>query len=84
MSIKSKIDASSTFCTLPFTHIATKTDGDLKLCCRSWPIGNIKEITIKELWNSDVYKNIRKQLLNSERPAQCHACWAHDGDLFAG
>jgi len=78
MSIKSKIDASSTFCTLPFTHIATKTDGDLKLCCRSWPIGNIKEITIKELWNSDVYKNIRKQLLNSERPAQCHACWRHE------
>lgn len=78
MSIKNKIETSSTFCSLPFIHLATKTDGDLKLCCRSWPIGNIKETTIKELWNSDTYKNIRKKLLNSERPEQCHACWRHE------
>lgn len=72
-----KID-SNTFCILPFIHMATKTDGDLKLCCRSWPIANIKDISIEELWNNDTYKRIRKQLLNNERAPECTACWRHE------
>jgi radical SAM protein with 4Fe4S-binding SPASM domain len=69
---------SKTFCLLPFTHMATKTDGDLKLCCRSWPIGNIKDISIKELWNSEKYKEVREKLLKGEKPQECHACWRHE------
>ena len=72
-----KID-SNTFCILPFIHMATKTDGDLKLCCRSWPIANIKDTSIEDLWNSNTYKRIRKQLLNNERPPECAACWRHE------
>ena len=69
---------SKTFCILPFIHMATKTDGDLKLCCRSWPVGNIKDNSIEELWNSDTYKRIRKQLLSGERAPECAACWRHE------
>lgn len=78
MNNKDKALSSNTFCLLPFIHMATKTDGDLKLCCRSWPIDNINNTSIKDLWNSDVYKDIRKQMLNGDRPAQCHACWRHE------
>jgi len=78
MDRKTQAQQSSTFCLLPFMHMATKTDGDLKLCCRSWPIGNVKNASMKELWNSDVYKDIRRQMLNGERPEQCHACWRHE------
>jgi radical SAM protein with 4Fe4S-binding SPASM domain len=75
MDNKEKALLSSTFCLLPFIHMATKTDGDMKLCCRSWPIGNVNETSIKELWNSSKYKDIRQKLLNSEQPAECDACW---------
>ena len=78
MNIKDKANNSSTFCLLPFIHMATKTDGDMKLCCRSWPVDNIANTTIKELWNSDKYKDVRRQMLNSERPEECHACWRHE------
>lgn len=78
MNLKKQAESSSTFCLLPFIHMATKTDGDIKLCCRSWPVGNINETSMEELWNSDKYKQVRKQLLNSERPEECHACWRHE------
>lgn len=78
MNNKDKALNSKTFCILPFIHMATKTDGDLKLCCRSWPVGNINNTSIKELWNSDIYKDVRKQFLHGEKPEQCHACWRHE------
>lgn len=78
MSNKDKALNSETFCLLPFTHMATKTDGDLKLCCRSWPVGNINNTTMKELWNSDKYKEVRRMLLNGEKPKECDACWRHE------
>jgi sulfatase maturation enzyme AslB (radical SAM superfamily) len=58
--------------------MATKTDGDIKLCCRSWPIGNISDTSLEELWNSDIYREVRRQMLNNERADQCHACWRHE------
>ena len=78
MDYKEKALSSSTFCLLPFIHMATKTDGDLKLCCRSWPIGNISKQSIKSLWNGNTYKRVRKQMLNSQRPPECDACWRHE------
>lgn len=73
-SIKKAKD-SSTFCILPFSHMATKTDGAVKLCCRSWPVGHVGETSLREIWNSDLYRRVRMQLLNNERPPECDACW---------
>ena len=78
MSNKDKALNSETFCLLPFIHMATKTDGDMKLCCRSWPVGNINETTMKDLWNSDKYKEVRRMMLNGERPKECDACWRQE------
>jgi sulfatase maturation enzyme AslB (radical SAM superfamily) len=69
---------SKTFCIVPFTHIATKTDGDIKLCCRSRPISNINESSMEETWNNETYKRVRKQVLSNERPEECMACWRHE------
>lgn len=76
--MKDKALTSSTFCLLPFIHMATKTDGDMKLCCRSWPIDNINNVSMKELWNSDKYKEVRRMMLNGERPKECDACWRQE------
>ena len=78
MDFREKIKSSSSFCLLPFIHMATKTDGDIKLCCRSSPIGNINTTSLEQIWNSDVYKEVRQKMLNGERPKQCNACWRHE------
>lgn len=65
-------------CILPFIHIATKTDGDVKLCCRSTTMGNITYSTLREIWNNDKYKEVRRKVLNNERPIECIACWRQE------
>ncbi|HMN68573.1 MAG TPA: twitch domain-containing radical SAM protein [Bdellovibrionales bacterium] len=63
------------FCLYPFTHVATKTDGALKLCCRSEVIANIQDTSIDEYWNSESLRKIRRQMVAGERPESCWACW---------
>ncbi len=67
---------SKTFCIYPFTHMATKTDGSFKLCCRSDKLSSVQDTSVLDLWNSDKYKKIRLQFLNSEKPEECEACWS--------
>lgn len=67
---------SKTFCMHPFTGLATREDGSIKVCCRSHPIGNIQENTLEEIWNNDTLKRIRQQVLNGERPKECEPCFS--------
>lgn len=59
----------------PFTGLATREDGAVKVCCRSAPVGNIQENTLEEIWNNDVMRLVRKQVLHSERPDVCKPCF---------
>ena len=59
----------------PFTGLATREDGAIKVCCRSHPIGNIRDNTLEEIWNNDNIKRIRKQVLTDERPPECEPCF---------
>ena len=68
-------DKSSTFCMHPFTGLATREDGAVKVCCRSHPVGFIQDQTLEEIWNNNVMQQIRKQVLNNERPAECAPCF---------
>ena len=50
----------STFCPLPFNHISTMPQGEIKLCCRGQPPRNGRNPNIadegfdlKEYWNSE-------------------------------
>lgn len=65
---------SKTFCLHPFTGLATREDGAVKLCCRSHPVGWIQDSKLEEIWNNDTVKNVRKQVLNSEFPDVCKPC----------
>lgn len=67
---------SSSFCIYPFTHLATKTEGTFKLCCRSEPMSDVNVTSAIDLWNSEEYKEIRRKMLNNEKPSQCQDCWA--------
>lgn len=66
---------SKTFCMHPFTGLATREDGAIKVCCRSHPVGHITDSSLEEIWNNDKMQRIRRQVLNGERPPECTPCF---------
>ena len=66
---------SKTFCMHPFTGMATREDGAVKVCCRSAPVGFIQNQSLEELWNNDAMREVRRQVLNNERPEVCKPCF---------
>ena len=67
---------SKTFCLHPFTGLATREDGAICACCRSHPIGFIKDAPLEYHWNSEVMTRIRRQVLIGERPPECEPCFS--------
>lgn len=59
----------------PFTGLATREDGAIKICCRSHPIGFIQNESLNDVWNGKTMKQIRSQILNNQRPTECGSCW---------
>ena len=66
---------SETFCMHPFTGLATREDGAVKICCRSHPIGWIQHQSLEEIWNNQSMKTARRQVLNGEKPDACKPCF---------
>ena len=69
------MEQSKTFCMHPFTGLATREDGAVKVCCRSHPIGFIQDQSLEKIWNNDTMKRIRQQILSGERPPECAPCF---------
>lgn len=59
----------------PFTGLATREDGAVKVCCRSLPIGWIQNNTLEEIWNNQNMIRIRQQVLSDIRPPECMPCF---------
>lgn len=59
----------------PFTGLATREDGAVKICCRSQPVGWIQTQSLEEIWNNAEMREVRRQVLNNERPAVCVPCF---------
>ncbi len=67
---------TDTFCALPFTHLSTRPNGDITPCCRSRDtLGNIKDMTFEQAWNSERQQQLRKDLLTGVRNKHCFQCW---------
>ena len=67
---------TDTFCVLPFTHLSTRPNGDITPCCRSRDtLGNIKDMTFEQAWNSERQQQLRKDLLTGVRNKHCFQCW---------
>lgn len=69
-----------TGCYDPLYHITILFNGDVILCCDDWNraniVGNIKNSSIKEIWNSPSLNKIRKQILRKQynQVAACKNC----------
>lgn len=84
------IALSKTFCPLPWTHLATHPHGSVTLCCESDMTNRASEsqnlprefITLHnteydfdKIMNSDLFKQIRKDMLDGKQPAPCAKCY---------
>lgn len=73
-------------CFYPFYQLLVNYDGAVLLCPHDWGkkliVGNLKDNTIHELWNSRVMRRTRRTLANSDRNfAPCNTCDV-DGSLM--
>ena len=70
---------SSTFCMLPFMHIYGSAGGNLVPCCEAQeiPLNNPGE-SAEETWNNQNYRELRRALLNGEKPSRCNVCWHNE------
>jgi MoaA/NifB/PqqE/SkfB family radical SAM enzyme len=64
-----------TFCMHPFTGLATREDGAIKICCRSQPIGFIQNESLESAWNNENMQKVRREVLSGIRPEVCKPCF---------
>ena len=77
----------SKVCALPFTHLATHPDGHTSFCCVSdhkncashakrggVPI-SLNDFSIREMINSDTYRQVRLDMVNGKEPDACKRCF---------
>jgi MoaA/NifB/PqqE/SkfB family radical SAM enzyme len=71
---------SKTFCILPWTHVATYTDGSALLCCvaNSQPELNLNTQSLEQVWNSDHFKQTRLDMLSGRQVPACAACYKEE------
>lgn len=68
---------SPTFCIHPWMQQYIGTAGDIKPCCvylHSSELGNLKDNSLKEIWNNDATKALRLKFLKGEQDNNCRHC----------
>ena len=78
MTTVEKALESKTFCIYPWIHQYVGPDGEVKPCCIYQPndsgLGNIKKNSLKEIWNNDLTKQLRLDMLNGVEIPACSLC----------
>lgn len=81
-------ELSPYFCVAPWTHTYVSPQGERRLCCASREDASFQKqyidagdtggeyapVALKEHWNSDYMKDIRKRILAGEKIPQCEVC----------
>lgn len=82
---------SETFCPVPWVTLATRTNGDLRVCCHAsqgpssalffkgdGSIYNLSKDRMQDVRNHPLAKEMRSSLLKGERHTECHRCWSEE------
>lgn len=73
---------SDTFCIIPWTHLHAHPDGRAFACCMSDmstpPLGNLREQSINDVWNSPGYRAMRLRLLRGQKVGACRKCYEQE------
>jgi len=67
--------SSSSFCVLPFIQQFVNTDNKISPCCISDYSHGGPVYKDANSFNCDYLKNIRRQMLYSQKPKPCNVCW---------
>jgi MoaA/NifB/PqqE/SkfB family radical SAM enzyme len=86
---QSLLTTSKTFCMYPWIHLHAYPTGEAWPCCQAemsaGPIGNLKQSTIKEVWNSPRMKQLRTNMINGVQDPSCVRCYEQeDSGFFSG
>jgi len=80
-----RLTNSKSFCMLPWVHQHAYPDGRVYPCCFAeyfHPIGNLKNNTMREVWNQEGYKEIRRSMLEDKPVKQCTKCYEQEANGF--
>ena len=80
-----KLMESKVFCMIPWIHIHGYPDGRAYPCCMSemdYPIGDMRSNTLKEIWNSNEYKQLRVNMINEIPSKECKRCYEQESVGF--
>ena len=73
---------SKTFCTLPWNHLATYTDGGTGLCCIAktprMDDTNVNTVSPKDIINHPHWKGVRKKIMAGEEVNDCRKCYEEE------
>lgn len=80
---------SKTFCMYPWIHLHVYPTGHAFPCCHSemktGQIGNCRDKSLAEIWNSTKLKLLRKDMLNEVSSPVCSRCYEQeDNGFFSG
>jgi radical SAM protein with 4Fe4S-binding SPASM domain len=68
----------SAFCPYPFNSLNIWSDGYVTPCCtfygKALKMGNIKDSTLKEIWNGEGIKALREEFFSGNLNTVCKAC----------
>lgn len=67
---------NDSFCLMPWVGIMIDTNSKIKPCCMSTEIlGDCSKNSLKEIWNSNTTKQLRKDMLANKKPNSCQSCY---------
>ena len=80
-----RLTESKTFCMMPWSHMHAFPDGRAYPCCLAdyWhPVGDLRKSTMKQVWNEQPLRDMRKNMLEDQRNIQCTKCYEQEDNGF--
>lgn len=75
--LENSFSLPSTVCAIPWAHLEIRSDGNITPCCMTsgLTLGNIKNTTLEQAFQTGKLKKLRNELLSGDRPSACRNCW---------
>jgi len=74
------------YCLMPWLHMFIHSDGNIYPCCKlagakNMVLGNVEQ-NLKDVWNGEKYREMRKNFKNQDYPLECHqSCFKNTNPL---
>ena len=72
------LENSRVFCILPWASVNIQPTGEVFPCCvadRHRPVGLLNDSPLAEIWNSEEFKRLRRNMLEDRESPECFRCY---------